>query len=189
MERKLMSPRKLAQLSRAELRKEIIKTIAVCCTFSVAIFTIYFTLPFDSLSWGGQAVTRLVIGLIIFGLVLTIFIRRILRADVPQLRAAETLIVSLVLFLCFYASVYLEISNHTPDTFTKVLNHTSALYFTIVTFGTVGYGDISANTDLARILVSAQIIIDVIFIAALAKLVIFASQFTLKKEADSAQPE
>jgi len=66
-----------------------------------------------------------------------------------------------------------------------VLTHTSALYFTIVTFGTVGYGDISAQSDLARLLVSAQIIIDVVFIAALARLVIFASKFSLTRDDES----
>ena len=183
-----MSPRKIAELSREELRHELIKTVSICLGFSVAIFAIYFTLPFDHLSWTGQAITRTVIGMTAFILVIALLIKRILRADVPQLRAAETLVISLVLFICFYASVYLEISNHDLQTFNVVLTHSSALYFTIVTFGTVGYGDISAHSDLARLLVSAQIIIDVLFIAALARLVIFASKFSLNRDDQADQP-
>ena len=182
-----MSPRKLAELSRSELRREAMKATARCLVLSVAIFACYFTLPLDSFSFKVQAITRLVVGLFVFAVVLTFLIKRILNADIPQLRAVETLVISLVLFICFYASIYLEISHHTHDTFNKVLTHTSALYFTIVTFGTVGYGDISANTDLARLLVSAQIIIDVVFIAALAKLIIFASQFTLRRDESETQ--
>ncbi len=177
-----MSPRKIAELSRTELRHELLKTVFVCLGFSVAIFAIYFTLPFDHLSWTGQAITRTIVGLCAFAVVLGLLIKRILKADVPQLRAAETLVISLVLFICFYASLYLEISNHDTRTFNVVLTHASALYFTIVTFGTVGYGDISANSDLARLLVSAQIIFDVVFIAALARLVIFASKFSLNRD-------
>ena len=180
-----MSPRKIAQLSRSELRLELIKTVFVCLGFSVAIFAIYFTLPFDNLVWTGQAVTRTVVGLLTFGVVLWLLIKRILKAEVPQFRAAETLIISLALFICFYASIYLGTSINEPQTFNVVLTHTSALYFTIVTFGTVGYGDISANSDLARLLVSAQIIIDVVFIAALARLVIFASKFSLNRDDES----
>ena len=177
-----MSPRKIAELSRNELRHELVKTVMVCLGFSVAIFVIYFTIPFDHLAWTGQAVTRTVIGMFAFALVLGFLIKRILKADVPQLRAAETLIISLVLFICFYASIYLGTSNHEPRTFNVLLTHASALYFTIVTFGTVGYGDITANSDLAKLLVSAQIIFDVVFIAALARLVIFASKFSLNRE-------
>ena len=182
-----MSPKKLAQLSHEELRREVLRTIMTCLVFTVTIVGTYFTLPFDSLKWDGQAVTRMLVGIVLFGIVLTFFIRRILNSEIPQLRAAETLIISLAFFLCFYASVYLEISNHNPQTFNQVLTHSSALYFTIVTFGTVGYGDISANTDLARLLISAQIIFDVVFIAALAKLVVFASQFSLKRDSEGSQ--
>jgi len=177
-----MSPRKIAELGRTELRRELGKTTIVCLSFSVAIFAIYFILPFESISWTGQAITRTVVGLVAFFAILALLIKRILKADVPQLRAAETLIISLVLFICFYASVYLGTSNHDPQTFNVLLTHTSALYFTIVTFGTVGYGDISAHSDLARLLVSAQIIFDVVFIAALARLVIFASKFSLHRD-------
>ncbi len=182
-----MSPKKLAELTHKQLRREILKTAVTCLVFTATIVGTYFTLPFDSLKWDGQAVTRMLVGLVLFGIVLTFFIRRILASEIPQLRAAETLIISLAFFLCFYASVYLEISNHNPQTFNQVLSHSSALYFTIVTFGTVGFGDISANSDLARLLVSAQIILDVVFIAALAKSVVFASQFTLKRDSEGSE--
>jgi voltage-gated potassium channel len=37
------------------------------------------------------------------------------------------------------------------------MTHTDALYFTVTVFATVGFGDITARTDTARLLVTVQI--------------------------------
>ena len=177
-----MSPRKLAELSRSELRHEVTKSLLIITSFSVAILVTYFTLPFDNYDASSQSIGRLAVGITIFGFILFFMLKRITKADIPQLRAGETLVISLLIFLCFYASVYLSVSNVDAQSFSLVLNHVSALYFTVVTFGTVGYGDISAQTDLARMLVSVQILIDLVFIAALVRLVVLVSQSTLKRD-------
>jgi voltage-gated potassium channel Kch len=59
----------------------------------------------------------------------------------------------------------LGLSHQNPAAFSEVLTHTSSLYFTVVTFGTVGFGDIRPVTDLARLVVTSQIVVDVLFIA------------------------
>ena len=43
-----------------------------------------------------------------------------------------------------------------------MLTRTDALYFTITIFATVGFGDISATSQSARLLVSAQMILDLL---------------------------
>ena len=174
-----MSARKLAELSRSELRREVKKSVLLMVAMTVGTIAIYFTIPFEGLHSSSQAVMRLITGLIGFGVVIFFLIRRILKSDIPQLRAAETVVITFIIFLCAYASIYLGISQVDSNTFNTQLTHMSALYFTVVTFGTVGYGDISANTDLARMLVAVQILIDWAYIGVIVRLVFLASQRTL----------
>ena len=42
--------------------------------------------------------------------------------------------------------------------FSQPLNHTDALYFTVTVFATVGFGDITATTEAARLVVTGQMI-------------------------------
>jgi hypothetical protein len=42
------------------------------------------------------------------------------------------------------------------------MTHTNALYFTITVFATIGFGDITATTPTPRLVVTAQMILDLI---------------------------
>ena len=44
------------------------------------------------------------------------------------------------------------------------MTRTDALYFTVTVFATVGFGDIAANTEAARLVVTGQMIADLIII-------------------------
>jgi len=46
--------------------------------------------------------------------------------------------------------------------FGEPLTHTDALYFTVTVFSTVGFGDITAKTEAARLVVTAQMITDLL---------------------------
>ena len=45
---------------------------------------------------------------------------------------------------------------------THSLTRTVSLYFTVTTFSTVGYGDITAASQAARLVVTAQMILDLL---------------------------
>jgi hypothetical protein len=45
---------------------------------------------------------------------------------------------------------------------THTLTRTDALYFTVTVFATVGFGDISATSQVARCFVTAQMILDLL---------------------------
>ena len=61
-------------------------------------------------------------------------------------------------------------------TFTQGLDHTRALYFTITVFSTVGFGDITPATDPARLVVSAQMILDLILIGGVVRILVGAAK-------------
>lgn len=69
-------------------------------------------------------------------------------------------IVSTVLFIILsFSSLFHLISQIDPKAFSCKLSIISSIYFSIVSFATVGYGDITPTSDLARIAVSLEILI------------------------------
>jgi Ion channel len=58
--------------------------------------------------------------------------------------------------------------------FGQKLIHTDALYFTVTVFTTVGFGDITAKSEGARLLVTAQMIADLIVLGVGAKIILGA---------------
>jgi voltage-gated potassium channel len=80
------------------------------------------------------------------------------------------------LFLLIFARIYLETSLHDAGAFTEPLDRTSALYFTVTVFTTVGFGDIVAETDSARLLVVTQMLLNLIVLGAGIRVVAFAAR-------------
>ena len=54
------------------------------------------------------------------------------------------------------------------------MTRTNALYFTVTVFATVGFGDITADTEAARLLVTGQMILDLIIIGVGARVIVGA---------------
>jgi hypothetical protein len=98
-------------------------------------------------------------------------LRGIRKASFPQVRAIETLIVGLVLFLSIFAKAYYLMSYYDADSFTQEMNHFDAYYFTITVLATVGFGDITPVTTIARSISMVQMILDLVIIAITVRLV------------------
>jgi hypothetical protein len=125
--------------------------------------TIYYLLPLNRSSpWA--AVTALVVGLVLFIGLVAFQVRSIVRSRFPGLRAIEALATSIPLFLLLFASVYVVLSTFSTGDFSQPLTHTDALYFTVTVFSTVGFGDITATTEGARLVVTSQMICDLLII-------------------------
>jgi hypothetical protein len=54
------------------------------------------------------------------------------------------------------------------------MTHTNSLYFTVTVFATVGFGDITATTNAARLLVTAQMVADLVVIGLGARVIVGA---------------
>ena len=103
-------------------------------------------------------------------------LRRISQAILPELRSIEGLGVIIAVFLVAFSSTYLGMSHQAATTFTKSLDHVQALYFTISVFSTVGFGDITPRTDVARLVVSAQMLLDLVVIGAVVRIIFNATR-------------
>ncbi len=91
-------------------------------------------------------------------------VRRHLRGD-PQARLAS-LATLLVLVVVVFALGYVTLARARPEQIPGLTNRTDGLYFTISTLTTVGFGDVHAEGQLARALVTLQMVFDVVFVAA-----------------------
>ena len=120
----------------------------------------YYLLPLDHLA-SVPLIVLLVGGLLIL-LVISAGRSRNFKAEYPALRAAEALATTVPLFLLLFASAYYVMERANPDSFSHSLTRTDALYFVVTTFTTVGYGDITATSQSARLVVTVQMLLDLL---------------------------
>lgn len=140
-------------------------------TVSVAALgALYYLLPLDHAS-EPAAVTMLLIGLAGFVALVTVQVWTIIRSPFPGLRAIESLAVSVPLFLLLFAATYVVLATLSASNFGGRLTHTDGLYFTVTVFSTVGFGDVTAKTELARLVVTGQMIADLIIFGVALKVI------------------
>ena len=140
---------------------------------AVALVAVYYLLPLDRTSnW--VSVTVLVAGLVALIALIGFQARWVIRSRFPAVRAVEALATSLPLFLLLFASTYLAMATISASNFNQPLTHTDSLYFTVTVFGTVGFGDIVATTETARLVVMGQIAADLVILGIGAKIILGA---------------
>jgi voltage-gated potassium channel len=141
----------------------IVRVLLRAVGSTVALVVIYYLLPLNRPSTG-SAVTMLVVGLVVFIGLVAFQVRSIVRSPFPGLRAIEALATSAPLFLLLFAATYDVMAALSASSFNQPLTRTDALYFTVTVFATVGFGDIAAKTEAARLVVTGQMIADLIII-------------------------
>ncbi len=137
----------------------------------VSVMVVYFAVPVGELP-SGAAVVFTVLGLL-GGLALLAWlmvrqVQRLAHSDPSD----ESVRLDSLIFLAFvvvplFAAGYLALERADPGQFESLSTKTDALYFTLSTLATVGFGDVHATGQLARGLVIVQIAFDLVFVAAL----------------------
>jgi hypothetical protein len=141
----------------------------------VVLGAVYFLLPTKDAGPSSDA-PWLLLELAIFGLVVALQVPAIINAEHPILRATVALGVLVPLYLLIFARVYLSGSLSNSLAFNEPLSHESALYFTVTVFATVGFGDIVAKTDSMRMLVTAQMMANLIVVGAGIRILVSAAR-------------
>ena len=101
-------------------------------------------------------------------------VRSIIRSPFPGLRAIEALATSVPLFLLLFASSYVVMAAMSAANFGGRLTHTDGRYFAVTVFSTVGFGDITAKTQAARLVVTGQMIADLVILGLAVKIIVGA---------------
>ena len=141
-------PIRLVDLDPAARMRAIFRCGATIVLSWVFVVGAFYVLPIGHES-GLRAFLRLGLDIALVGAVFAWQIRRISLAELPELRAVEALGIVVVVFLVLFSGIYLAMSHDAVGTFTKSLDHTRALYFTITIFSTVGFAGITPRTDTA----------------------------------------
>jgi voltage-gated potassium channel len=154
-------------------RRVIVRSALRAAGSTTALVAVYYLLPLDtSVRWA--AITMLVVGLVVLIALVIFQVRWILTSPFPGLRAVEALATSVPLFLLLFASTYVVMDKISGSNFSEPLSRTDALYFTVTVFSTVGFGDITAKTQAARLVVTAQMVADLVVLGIAVKAIVGA---------------
>jgi len=168
-------PPQWIDLNRRQRRRAVVGMMISVALAWALLFGIYYLIPFTDRT-GAESLVRLVLGIAFFAGVLAWQLRQVTRAELPGLRAIHGLGVAIPLFLLVFAAVYLSLSQSSATRFSEPLNHTGALYLVITVFSTVGFGDITPEDDLARIVTSIQMLLDLVVLGAVVRLLTTAAK-------------
>jgi voltage-gated potassium channel len=143
---------------------------------TAVLVALYYLLPLSAPTSDAETIAKLAVGFVVlFGLLLW-QVREITQSNSPGLRALEGLFLAVPLFILLFASTYYLMGEAHAAAFSAPLTRTDALYFTVTIFATVGFGDLSARTETARLVVTGQMILDLIILGAGARIVLTAVQ-------------
>ena len=149
-------------LSRAERRRRLALVLLRSSAITAVLVAGYYLCPLDRLTNVPLGIS-LAVGLLALVTVAAYQVGAIIRSRHPALRAVEALSATAPLFLLLFAAGYFLMAEADGSNFNvHTLTRTDSLYFTVTVFSTVGFGDINATSQAARVLVTVQMILDLI---------------------------
>jgi len=147
-------------------RAAILWTVTRVTLAVSALLVAYFVAPLDSRSGAAVRVVAIVAGLVVFGAIFVRQVRQIRRARHPMLRAIEAAALVATLFVVVMASIHFGLGRATPSSYSEALSRLDALYFTVTTLATVGFGDITPTSGVTRAVTTVQMVLGVILLGA-----------------------
>ena len=141
--------------------RELVMTLVRVFVATTALIIAYFVFPTDDRD---NAVVGLIAVLIAVGIFVAVFwrqLRRIRSSDHPLLRAAEAIVLVAIVFIILMSTVAAAFSASDSGSYSEPLSRLDALYFTVTTLATVGYGDITPTAPETRAFTIIQIVLGV----------------------------
>ena len=163
------------ELYRHVRRRQGLLIIGRSFLVTAAVCVGYFILPFDS-SLALDTGVELVAGLVLLAGLLAWQIRGILRSPFPAFQGVATVAITAPMFLFLFATTYYLMGDTDASNFSEPLTRLDSLYFTVTTFATVGFGDITAVSQMARGVVTTQMGLGLILVGLIARVIFGAVQ-------------
>jgi hypothetical protein len=167
-----VSFQQLGRRQRSRLIAESVVRTSLCVALLLIIYAVFPVEPLAST----ETVTRLLVALVILAVVVVLQFQAIRSANYPQLRAVEAIVIAVTVFIVLFALLYVGLAQANPANFTKPLDRVSAFYFTVTILSTVGFGDIAADSDLARLVVTVQMLLDLTLLAVVVRVFFSAAR-------------
>ncbi|MEU5521060.1 potassium channel family protein [Streptomyces sp. NPDC093250] len=130
--------------------------------------TAYFLLPLDGLGPRRPVLSWLLFGLAL-GVIALLLLRQVVHVllSVPGVRPGMVIPPLMCLSILVFATAYQGLAQH-PGEVDGIATRLDALYFTLVSLATIGYGDITPRGQAARLVTVLQILYTFVFLTAAA---------------------
>ncbi|MFE8990651.1 potassium channel family protein [Streptomyces collinus] len=165
---------------RRPRRRATAAVLVRAALIATGLVTVYYVLPLDGRSTSRTS-ALLACGLLLVFVIFWWEVRAIANSPYPRLKAVEALAATLVLFLLLFAGTYYLLEHSTPGSFSEPLTKTDSLYFTLTTFTTVGYGDVTPRTQTGRVLTMVQMVGGLLLVGVAARILAGAVQAGLRR--------
>ncbi len=179
-----MTDRPIQELPPAKRKRLIFRAVLRGLLVTTALVVLYYLLPLDQ-PWDTGTAVRLLVGLLVFTGLTVWQVRAITNSRYPGLRAAETLGFIVPFYLLVFASTYFLLERAYAANFTQPLTRTDALYFSVTVFTTVGFGDIAAKSETARVVLIVQMLADLALLGAGARVLLGAVRRGQQRRSDT----
>lgn len=151
---------------------------------TTALVVLYYLLPLDQRFGTGVAV-RVLIGLAIFAAISVWQVRNIIGSRYPGVKAFEALGLIFPFYLLLFSSTYFVMERVSAASFTQPLTRTDALYFSVTVLSTVGFGDITPKSEVARIVLIVQMLGDFVLVGVGVRLLLLAVNRGRQRRSDT----
>ena len=133
----------------------------------VAVTIAFAVLPWGDVSLGSGPLVVVFFALGVVGTAALVFsqalaYRQAAGAGTAKLRG---LLVAVYIAVLFFSTVFYLLERAEPGQFAGLETRVDAVYFTLTVLSTVGFGDVHAAGQTARVLVSAQIVFNLLVIS------------------------
>jgi hypothetical protein len=162
-------------LTTWQRRKKIALSILRLSVFAALIVVLYFIFPLTRTA-PERSVVVFVGALVLVGILWVAQILSTLQAPYPNLRALESLGTSIPLFLVLFAATHYLIEYRHTGSYSQPMTRLDSLYLSTTMFTTVGFGDITPVSELARLVTLIQMVGNLILIGVVARILFRAGE-------------
>ena len=149
------------------VRRQLLTLLGNTTVVLVLLTAGYYVLPLRLNVSDGGVLVHLVVGLALVGAVAVVFrlhARRSRQSLSKEMYQIQWLLSVLYLLVLVFAMTYAVTASLDPKQFVGIGDRTAALYFSVTVVGTVGFGDLHAADTLGQLLVTAQMLFDLIYL-------------------------
>ncbi len=141
------------------------RVLLMCGAFVVLYFVVPLTRPLPQPDY----VVKAALALLVFALLAFLVVRQLkLQVVDGEDRSLDGLVVVVVAVVLVFALTFYLLEDRNPGQVPGLETRVDALYFAMTTLLTVGFGDIHAQGQVARVLVIVQLVFNGVFLAAAA---------------------
>jgi voltage-gated potassium channel len=128
------------------------------------VLVLYFTVPV-SFEISSSDVVQLVVSLTALSLLAVLVLVEVRHQLMEDDRRIDGLVIALMVAVLGFALGFYVLAQRNPDQIIDLDTRVDALYFTMATLLTIGYGDVHAAGQAARTLVLIQMVFNVVILA------------------------